>query len=492
MRKMASVERERVDDRIARCVYRAQRTTLWRRAHMVMLAACAMGGRSAQLDPSLEVDIDLQNWASKHCGEDPPLIPQTPKLSRRLIRGFAFSAAVLAATLAGCGGNVVTDSGIYYNRGLENSYNDLLLANIIRAAKGMPTYFSAVGDYNGSLDLSVDGNANIDSVVTQLNEADAGFGVDFSRDVSRNANVTSLETETFVQAMLTPLSAKLFFLLAEGRARDRFDLLALLSVKWVLVPESTVAQLQMQAEQTCAQEATTFPRALVALCRNLQNTVSQAQCAGAIDPTSDNQVLLRSDPTNLCSHTRFRAFVEAITILQPALLQQNAPGTVSLLAQQQLADNQPNQQSQQTQPTAPQNGATPAVTPASNTTSQTPPPAPATLVFGDGSNFALRSPNEILQYLGDVVQMTHGSNATPTITGPAGRSIPIFEVIEGPRARSHSIETVVDGRRYAIRSSRLGETPSSYTGQSLAILKDIISLNTSQSVLPSNPTIFVQ
>ncbi|WP_305983807.1 hypothetical protein [Roseibium sp. MMSF_3544] len=413
------------------------------------------------------------------------ILNRVRKLSRR--RNDRLRAPIffgLFLLLGSCGGNLVTDSGIYYNRGLEHSYNDLLLANVIRSAKGLPTYFSAVGDYSANTDFSLSNDFSFGGELGELFLGELDLSASTDRDLGRNANVSSLESERFVQAMLTPLSPKLFLLLAEGRSRQRLDLISVLAIKWILIPEATVVRIRRSALKACSQEANTYSRELRALCSHYPQTVAEAACAGPLSADSQETVLLRSDPTNHCSHVRFRHLMEAITILQPALLRNSAPGAITLIAQEQI--HQEATASAAASPPAAGGGKKSAAKPSRKEASS------ATLLFGEGSDYALRSPNEILQYLGGAIKSMHAHGSGPRLVGPDGRKIPVFEVLSGPFGLGSAIEVTVDGEVFGIRTHRLKENPSSFTLQSLAILKDIISINTSQNVLPKNPTVFLR
>ncbi len=410
---------------------------------------------------------------------------------RQRLRGSLPGLLAASLLLGACAGNIVTDSGVYYNRGLEQSYNDLLLANVIRSAKGLPTYFSAVGDYSANADTSISSDFSVSGELGELLLSDLDLSASTSRDFGRNANVSSLESETFVQAMLTPLSPKLFFLLAEGRSRQRLDLLSVLAVKWILIPEATVMRIRTSALEACSREAHTYSRELRAVCAAYPQTVADAACAGTLRANSREKVLLRSDPTNPCSHVRFRHLMEAITILQPALLRNSAPGAITLIAQEQLhqektAGNTSATVASATAAAATSGAAKSAARPSRQDASST------TLIFGKDSDYALRSPNEILQYLGSAVRAMHRHRSGPRLIGPDGRKIPVFEVVTGPFGPGSAIEVKVDGERFGIRTHGLREDPQSFTLQSLAILKDIISINTSQNVLPKNPTVFLR
>jgi len=267
------------------------------------------------------------------------------------------------------------------------------------------------------------------------------------------------------------------------KSRQRFDLLSALSIKWILLPEASLVKIRSAALNACAREANTFSRDLRAVCGAYPAIARQAECGGSFKENNKTPVLLRSDPTNACAHTRFRLLLEGVTILQPALLRNSAPESVTLLAQQQLAAK--SSASGLSGQSATQTKSAGKAASSSNSSANT-------LLFGANSNFALRSPNEIMQYLGDVVKTMHTTGSGPTLTGPNGKNIPIFEVHTGPLGIASSIEVSVDGERFSVRTHQLREYPRSFTLQSLAILKDIISVNTSQQVLPKNPTLFLK
>ncbi|WP_424832515.1 hypothetical protein [Ruegeria sp.] len=401
-----------------------------------------------------------------------------------LKKGSRMLCCAMALFLAACGGNIISNSGVYYNRGLEDSYNSILLINIVRSAKGRPTYFSAVGDYSGSTDNSLGLSTDLDASINELSSTDVGLGIDAGPDQSRNANVSSLETEQFTQAILTPLSRKLFFLLAEGQARDRLDLLTTLTVKWIAVPSSTIASLQRQATSECTGNTATFPKALKAMCQQLPVVIANGNCAGSLTSGS-GRIVVRSDPTNACQHARFRALVEPITILQPALLRSNSGNSVTLLALEQSAAS----------PISAREVRSGAAATASNDADK--PKAPPSrnqdlLLFGSGSSFALRSPKEIIQYLGEIVKADYLDETVPMLTGPRGSEIPVFELLHGDRITSDAKLYEIDGEPYALDEPDLGKHASSFSYPSLAVLKEVISLNTSQSVLPKSPNILVQ
>lgn len=76
-------------------------------------------------------------------------------LNRQDTAPGVFKRTVVAGLclLAACG-NVVGRSNVYYNSGLAESNNSLILTNILRSAKGYATYYSASGDFSQSVSTS--------------------------------------------------------------------------------------------------------------------------------------------------------------------------------------------------------------------------------------------------------------------------------------------------------------------------------------------------
>jgi hypothetical protein len=117
---------------------------------------------------------------------------------------------------AGCQ-NMIAESGRYYNDGLATSFNQLLLANVIRSAKGQPTYYSAIGDYSASTSASSSPSISADFPISALNEGDVSVSLGPSASRDRNAKVSSLESKDFTQAMHTPINPSLAVFIFTGR-----------------------------------------------------------------------------------------------------------------------------------------------------------------------------------------------------------------------------------------------------------------------------------
>ena len=114
--------------------------------------------------------------------------------SRKLAPWLGVSA--LATLLAGCG-NFVASTGVYYNSGMADASNSVLLTNIVRAAKGYPVYYSAIGDYSASRSVDASLGVNVDASSksgpgSALEVGDVGVNIGPSFNMDRNANATNL------------------------------------------------------------------------------------------------------------------------------------------------------------------------------------------------------------------------------------------------------------------------------------------------------------
>jgi hypothetical protein len=353
--------------------------------------------------------------------------------------------------LAGCQ-NMIAESGRYYNDGLATSFNQLLLANVIRSAKGQPTYYSAIGDYSASTSASSSPSISADFPISALNEGDVSVSLGPSASRDRNANVSSLESKDFTQAMHTPINPSLAVFIFTGRDGLYLDLAIALTIKRISLRAREYEQLAVEAIKVCNTSFASLPSARRGICENFSTVLADAAC-GRDNLKPDNAIVdLHNDPTNACEYARFRLFAESMAVIRPRLSTDKDGNTVFSLGIE--ASSQP--------------------------------------LFGTkGSGFAHRSPNEVVQYLGEIVRVRYeeGAAATPRLRARNGKSVPIFVVKSGPGAKRAADSVKIDGKLYALPDQSLGDEEKDYSYRSLTIVKDLLTLNTSNDQLPKNPTI---
>ena len=404
------------------------------------------------MNPVRNVTATLDGTAGAEAGTFGTSHPARPDRATSRSRLFKAAIVISSMVLAGCQ-NIVAESGNYYNAGLADSFNSLLLTNIIRSAKGQPTYYSAIGDYSGSLSTDSSQSIDADLPFTPISDGSLSVSVGPSRSRDRNANVSSLETKDFAQSMHTPITSGLLVFLVEGRDGAQLNLVMSLAIKRIVLVADELNQLVNGAIVKCNTSFATLPGAARGICRDFSTVLANAACAGDIVNGGKTLVQLTNDPTNACEYARFRLFAEAMAILQPHLALGKDGNPVFTLG---IATGQQK-------------------------------------LFGaKGTGFVLRSPNEVIQYLGEIVRVRYakGANSVPRLSTRDGASVPIFLVKEGGNARKP--DTVrVDGTTYRLPEQRLGADEKDFSYRSLAIVKDLLTLNTSQDQLPKNPTIVV-
>ena len=347
---------------------------------------------------------------------------------------------------------MATNAGVYYNDGLAESYNSVLLKNIIRAAKNYPLYHSALGDY--SYDQSV--NLDLSPSVDLSDGVDVSITPDASVSRDRNANVSSLETEQFTQAMNTWVSGKALVFYANGHGRYHLNLLLMLFVDELTVSRHSFDEVIDNADATCKHDLYKLSDAYQGMCRNFENVGTAEVCADHPSnlAASSGLVNFRNEPTNPCEFVQFRYFMEALVLTEPILASGDDGAVTATFGKQ---------------------GST------------------VTIFKAKGTGILLRSPHEIIGYLGRIVKQTFlgADDGLLTITGPDGREAPIFVVKESGSDAEAAIKTKVDGKTYWIPSQSLRSVQSHFSFVALSVLKDIISLNTSTSQLPSSPSRFI-
>jgi len=360
--------------------------------------------------------------------------------------------SALALVLAGCG-NFVASSGIYYNAGLSDASNSVLLANIVRAAKGYPTYYSVVGDYSASratnvgfgihADLSPEGAPGSD-----LGISDVGVIIGPSENINRNTNSSSLETQDFIRAMHTRITPEMFALLVENSSLADVNLKLALLMESVSITRDEYANVIAGAQQTC------HTRERQAVCATFAETVASAQCgeSGPTNPDGKTIVRLRNDPTNPCDYYRFRTFIEAFMLNRPHLEQDVAGNTVLIMG----------------------SGS-----------------AGLRLFQEKGTGFFLRSPGGAVGYLGQIVREAYRTGWTPRLMTSEGTSVPIFVVNRSPQRSQAAVAARIDGQDYWIARQELGAAQADFSNSVLALVKDLQALNTLHDQLPKNSSILI-
>ena len=369
----------------------------------------------------------------------------------------AIGVAFISLMLAGCG-NVVAGSGVYYNAGLAKASNDLLLANIIRSAKGYPTYFSIVGDYSGSSSASLSPSAGLTIPLPangQSKTLDLGISGSVSND--RNANVSSLETRDFTRAMHTQISPKLLLFLIESRDEAHVHLVFTLLVKTSRMMLKDYNEIVVSAREECKRRSETLSGAESGICRNFEELLSDVRCDFVRERSGPGGVIvrLRNHPTNRCAYSQYRMFAEAV-MLNHGRVFLDKDGELNVRFKRSGSER-------------------------------------GNLFDAEGTGVVLRSPSGIIQYLGEIVreQYNEDDGWTPALTTRAGKSVPIFRVETGLFGEFASISAEVDGEEYWIRSQELGAAEDDFSHRVLTIIKDFQTLNTKQNQLPSSPAIIL-
>lgn len=248
-------------------------------------------------------------------------------LNRQDTAPGVFKCAVVAGLclLATCG-NVVGRSNVYYNSGLADSKNSLLLTNILRSAKGYVTYYSASGDFSQSVSTSASPSLGV--------EVDSGIGMPTSQSVtgqlgigptsSNNANVSSLETSEFLASMYTPIKQRTLLALIAAQDFTQLNLVVMLTVDTIRIRSQEYTSVINGSAARCASELWKLPAMARSICTVEVNQVRQKVCPVELDGfglSGSQYVDLRNDPTSMCHFEKFRRFVEALTVLGPLFLE---------------------------------------------------------------------------------------------------------------------------------------------------------------------------
>ncbi|MCG8546185.1 MAG: hypothetical protein MJE12_18460 [Alphaproteobacteria bacterium] len=369
----------------------------------------------------------------------------------------AIRLALVGLMLAGCE-NLVASSGVYYNVGIAEASNSLLLANIIRSAKGYPTYYSLIGDYSGSTSASLSPSVDLSvPLPAQGQSKTLDLGLTGSISTDRNANVSSLETQDFTRAMHTLVPPNLLLFLIESRDDAHVHLILALIVKSNRLLLKDYEEIVQNARDECERRFETLSSAKKGVCRNFEAVRKELTCDFVREPSARGDVIvtIRNHPANRCAFSQFRMFSEAV-MLNRGRVFVDKKGNLNVEFGRTASERR-------------------------------------NLFDAEGTSITLRSPSGVIHYLGEIVREQYNEdNAwTPTLTTRAGRSVPIFRVESGLLGVFANISAEVDGEEYWIRSQELGEREEDFSHRALTIVKDFQALNTKQDQLPSSPAIIL-
>ena len=365
---------------------------------------------------------------------------------------------MLAGMLVASCQNIVASNGIYYNVGLAEASNNLLLTNVIRSAKGYPNYYTLVGDYSGSSSIGYGPtlSTSVPPYALKSIPIDVGLGPSLGHD--RSANVSSLETKEFTKAMHARVTPDLMMFLIDSRDEVHVHLIFSMLIKTSQVKLNDYREVVQYARNECAQRSAALSSAEQGICRNFEQILGDVQCDLGPERRGAGSaiVTLRNLPTNRCAYSQFRMFAEAV-MLNRGRVHMDKNGKLNVRFTRRGSGTRG-------------------------------------LFDARGTGVTLRSPNAIVQYLGEIVRDQYSRNGawTPSLTTRSGRSVPIFRVETGALAEHASATAEVDGQKFFIRAQMLGAPETDFSHRALTIIKDLQALNTARDDLPASPTIILE
>ncbi|WP_170573480.1 hypothetical protein [Ruegeria atlantica] len=383
----------------------------------------------------------------------PRFLPSRLPAFTRILTGTA-----LALMATACG-NVVETSNRNFNSGISEGQASTILANIVRSAKGYPTYFTVAGDFQQSTQLQSSPSLNYDFGIDG-GTADLSVGLAPSASTSSSATASSLETSEFTEAMHTQVSSDLLVKLAESRDEAHLHLTFMLLIQTIVLRQETYNGIINSAQAICGSRAADLPASQRGICRGMLAVEATNRCPKFAASSKPRLVRFVNDPTALCQFERFRTLMEAVAVLQPHLgvslpESDDAGASGRLLYLGDSAD-------------------------------------PARRIFtASGTGYRLRSPSQVVFYLGQLINETYSGvdQDRLSISTRHGGIAPIFHVEVGPGEAT--VSTVVDGEKYRLLPQKLGAQTNDFSHRSLTLVKDLIALNTLQTQIPQNTAIFV-
>ena len=418
------------------------------------------------------------------------------------------------ALISACARTEIGTRATEYNSALSDYGNREILLNAVRASKRLPMYFSSIGQLtaNEVVDGSIGGD--LPFVAGKLPDFTISPGFNISSGIS-NFAVSNLNQEDFWTRMTTELNPDLmFYYLGNGW---RKELIFNLFLDRITIEQSNLNGLDSRVTQICS-DRRKLDQYDERLCDHIdseemyiRNAIGSGKCRKySIKRTIEGEKKIRktffsfnNSGRNACTLIRYQTLVRKFLVLDPEF--RIVPGKVDekVLKIVEKKEVIPSGKGEVELSKIIKTIKEPSRK--ANTYSLKFFPAPKRIEFdldenelspgsdNTSQNLSIRSPESMLFYLGELIdlQTYQNSSYTPGIAiAESAKLLPYFVVHRGATIRKKSsIRLVHEGEHFYIPRPDYGNSGAHRTHQVLTLIHQIISLLTKSESIPKSSTL---
>jgi len=359
-----------------------------------------------------------------------------------------------------------------YNKALAVAGNKEVLLNAVRASRGYPLHFTGIGDFTGQ---SVFSSAKIMGSIPFVRDTTLAHTLTPSVSVQGNfssLNISSINSKEFAKGLITPMQIGDFTIYWNSPEWDR-EFITMMMISRYVVHQNDHSLIENNYRNRCYAPQSSREEQL---CRQIKKNI---RSCGRIK-SQRNRIAVRegelfiydNDPYDVCKFKLFQSFRWKIELAQLKLIPnrdaqldkivsftgifsiRSAPRSAAKAESREIGVN--------------------------NVTDKT---------LGAESFFSLRSPGDMIQYVGKLisVQLRRRTPYTPMIRLDSGEFVPLFKINRaGEGDGSVAVGVSFEGERLQVPDTGFDRRRQHQSLQVLAIINQLLTLKTSRDLLKGN------
>lgn len=426
----------------------------------------------------------------------------------------AIAVPLIALALAACSQVQLVHQVSEHNEALELSGNQVVLLNAIRASKGYPYYFTYLGDMQGKDAVTASVDASPSTLTTFANHQQHRF---FGRpSVALNNgfstfNVSNANSDEFAVNLITPLNATQAAVLINSDWPTEH--LSMLILKRIGLSENDFLALKENFEARCHNPS----EGLSQLCALVQASVDRCGFPypdSVYDNTHRGQLRriynFRNNPEEDCAFEQFQVAVRAIVLAAPSMLQLRTDrdrdsegsgsrrggrgGTTAMTkAGQQVVQVTVNTQSDRNREPESKLHLRVELRKRTGLVQISNLLIEGTRSEAGATYFVLRSPSDIIDYLGRLikVQLRNEHARTASVLFERRHLVPILLVKRGSASGRSAISVSHEGERFYVPVNGYDASDRHMSMQSLMLVNQLLAMKLKRDNLKNATTLFI-
>ena len=388
-------------------------------------------------------------------------------------RSAALTAiAICLMAITGCARVELSLNAGGYNKALARAGNKEVLLNAVRASRGYPLHFTSIGDFTGK---SVFNTARVMGSIPFVRDTNTPHALTPSVSVQGNISdvkIASINSKEFAEGLIKPMKIGDFTIYWNSPEWDT-EFITMMMISRHVVHMNDHKLIETNYKNRCRAPRSTRDEEL---CRLIKQNI--ASCSRSKSPNSRRPVregdffIYENDPYHVCKFKQFQSYRWKIQLAQLKLIPNrdaatdditsftgifsilHSPESSEVAASREIAVDQVQSENADAK-----------------------------------SFFSLRSPGDMIQYVGKLIsaQLRRRAPYTPMIRLDSGSFVPLFKINRaGEGDGSVAVGVSFEGERFQVPDTGFDRRRQHQSLQALALINQLLTLKTSRDLLKGN------